>query len=72
MSYFFLNIKLIIKKVIQIYSLGTLERMLEILGSNYQNTDKGLHLAPKVDAKNKRLVLQKSSQKIIFAPLLTG
>ena len=46
--------------------------MLEILGSNYQTTDKGQYLAPKVDAKNKRLVLQKSSQKIIFAPLLTG
>ena len=41
--------------------------MLEILGSNYQTTDKGQHLAPKVDAKIKRLVSQKSSQKKIFA-----
>ena len=42
--------------------------MLEILGSNYQTTDKGQHIAPKVDAKIKRLVLQKSSQKNYFCP----
>ena len=41
--------------------------MLKILGSNYQTTDKGQHLAPKVDAKIKRLVSQKSSQKKFFA-----
>ena len=42
--------------------------MLEILGSNYQTTDKGQHIAPKVDAKIKRLILQKSSQKNFFCP----
>ena len=42
--------------------------MLEILGSNYQTTDKGQHLAPKVDAKIKKLVSQKGSQKNSFCP----
>ena len=37
----FLHIKLIIEIVIQIYSLGTLKRIQEFFGSNYQNTDKG-------------------------------
>ena len=43
--------------------------MLKILGSNYQTTDKGQHIAPKVDAKIKRLVLQKSFQKKLFLPV---
>ena len=42
--------------------------MLEILGSHYQTTDKGQHIAPKVDAKIKRLFSQKSSQKNYFCP----
>ncbi len=42
--------------------------MLEILGSNYQTKDKGQHIATKVDAKIKGLVLQKSSQKNYFCP----
>ena len=42
--------------------------MLEILGSNYQTTDKGQHNAPEVDAKIKGLVLQKSSQNIYLRP----
>ena len=42
--------------------------MLEILGSNYQTTDKGQHIAPKVDTKIKRLVLQKSYQRNYFCP----
>ena len=44
--------------------------MLEILGSNYQTTDKGQHIAPKVDAKIKRLVLQKSSQENYICPIV--
>ena len=44
--------------------------MLEILGSNYQTTDKGQHIAPKVDAKITGLVLQKSSQKNYFCPVV--
>ena len=44
--------------------------MLEILGSNYITTDKGQHLAPKVDAKIKRIVLQKSSQKNYFGSFI--
>ena len=60
--------------VIQIHSLGSLKRVLEILGSKYYTTDKGQHIAPKVDAKIKRLVLQKSSQKNYFCPniILSG
>ena len=42
--------------------------MLEILGSNYQTTDKGQHIAPKVDTKIKRLVIQKSYQRNYFCP----
>ena len=42
--------------------------MLEILGSNYQTIDKGQRIAPKVDAKIKRLVLQNFSQKNYFGP----
>ena len=40
--------------------------MLEILGSDYQTKDKGQHIAPIVDAKIKKKVLQKSSQKNNF------
>ena len=44
--------------------------MLETLGSNYQTTEKGQHIAPKVDEKIKRIVLQKSSQKNYFCPVV--